>query len=523
MAGAYTSSALIRVQPPIAAATLLVAAVRLLSIPRGFWTGEEVRHAQALLTVDAGGTSSPVYVGLARLLNVFVRDPLTSLVVLSLIGSIAAALFLALASTRLFGNAIAGSAVALLAMLSPAMLVFGAQPNADSLVVAFVAAAFWFFVDRKPWLCAFAVAAAMGTRPSLFGFDAIGGGLDFRRELIARYVAHPWGGKFLSLPLLAAAAVGTFVVARRYRSAATIALAAFAAVQIVIAVTTATGHDGVRPALAAIAAVAFFAVASVARWPLIAAIASLIYSAASIAYAWPAVAERRVVSPPVTALRQAGNAVVIAAPDLVPFASVAGAVAVTPERIADFVDRGDVDLQLLVHGRSKSPDAVIFEHVASEACGKLTSERFHRVSLVPQPPAARFHARSGVYEIESAPDRGEWRWLSRHAFIELPFMDAESVSLRLALPEDSPLASNRVTINGRGVEVLRGSSTDVTLPASAQLTIRCETSFAPGDGRELAVQLLLLRQENQKDSPQRHKGRRERQNGGASASSAPLR
>ena len=490
------SAARTRVGPAVVAATLIVAVVRLLSIPRGFWTSEEVRHAQALLTIDSGGTTSPLFVGLARLLNVFVRDPFLSLVVVSVIASTAATFLIALASARLFGNAVAGSAVAVVAMLSPAMLVFGAQPNADSLVVAFVAAAFWCFVDGKPWLCALAVAAAMGTRPSLFGFDAVGGDLHFRPGLIARYVAHPWGGKWLSLPLLAAATAGLVIAARRYRRAAIIALGAFAAVQIAIAVTTASGHDGVRPALAAVPAVAFFAVAAVARWPLVAAVASILYAAASISYAWPVVAERRLVSPAVNALRHAGNAVIVAAPDLVSFASVVAAVAVTPERIAEFVHRGDVELELLVHGRSASAGAVTFEHVASEACGKLTSERFHRVSLVPQPPATRFHAPSGVFEIESAPDRGEWRWLAREAIIILPDMNADSVSLRLALPADAPLESNRVTIDGKTVEVLRGSAAEVTVAPSAQLTIRSETSFAPGDGRELAVQLLGLRQVN---------------------------
>jgi hypothetical protein len=506
-----------------------VAIVRILALPRGFWTAREVRLAEALLTFD--GAEPPLFVALARLANVFVRDPFVSMVGLSVIASIAAALFIAISCARLLGTW-SGAAVALVALLSPGLLMFGSLPDGESVAIALVAATFFFFVDRRPELFAIAAAAAIGARlqilpamlivfliglavmprkgrslavfasTALILFVPVGrvdlfdAGAAFNPDLVARFIAHPWGGKLLSMPLLVSAGAGLLISLKRRRDPAVAAMAAFASIHIATCILTASPLEGVQPMLPAMLPVAFFAVATFGRWPALSAVVAVLYVAGAFAYTWPSlVHQARSESPPVAAMhhvaRNAPGAVIVAAPDLAPFAFLAGDLrVVTPERLGEFTGRSDVDVQLLAHGRSPAGDAIVFEQPASDACRKLRSGRYHMVSLVPQPVIRRYLARSGVFHMESSPDRAEWRWLGKEAVIEPPQEDA--VVLRLRLPDDSPLASNRLNIGNRTVEILRGATVEITVPSSPQIVIRSERSFTAADGRDLAVQLISL-------------------------------
>lgn len=499
-------------------------------MPAGFWTAGEVRLAGSLLTFD--GSGSPLVIALARLLNVFVRDPFVALVALSLTASVVAALLIGLSCARIFGSPWTGAAVALTALLSPALLMFGPRPDGESIAIAFVAATLFFFVARRPELFAISAAAAIGSRPdmapamlvmfvigivvmprkgrSVAAFIATALVLfvplreivlfdsapEFRRDLVVRFIAHPWGGKFLSLPMLAAAAAGVLVVMKRHRGAAALALGTFAATHVVTSSLTGSAIEGVRPVIPAVLPIVFFAVAAFARWPAVAVSLSGIFSAASLAYTSPALAQHaRREAPPVVAinhLSRAGSPVLhlVASPDLVPFSFVDATLrVVTPERIGDFTRRRDVDLRLLVHGRSRAAGTVVFDEPASDVCRKLTSDRFHVVSLVPQPPSSRYVARLGVYHLESSPERGEWRWLAKEARIE-PAEASGDLRLRFRLPDDAPIESNRVTIGGTVVDVARGATVEARVPGTSQIVILSERSFTAPDGRELSVQLL---------------------------------
>ncbi|MGZ8867366.1 MAG: hypothetical protein ACXW2P_03405, partial [Thermoanaerobaculia bacterium] len=475
----------------------MVGAIRLVTVPAGFWTSGEVRLAGSLLTFDGAGP--PLFIALARLVNLFVRDPFMTAVALSVAASVAAAVLIGLSCGRIFGSAWVGAGVALAALLSPAFLMFGPKPDVESVAIAFVAATLFFFVGRRPELFAISAAAAIGSRPqmapAMLAMFVIGIAVmprkgrslatfvvtmlilfvplrevvlldrspQFRRDLVIRFVAHPWGGKFLSYPLLAAAAAGALVALKRHRHAVVLALAAFAAIHVATSVFTASPIDGVRPVLPALVPIAFFAVAAFARWPAVAALLSGVFAAGSIAYTWPALAQHaRNEAPPVAAMRYAdARSVVIAAPDLAPFSGVA----LTPERLDEFARKPDVDVQLVVHGRSEGPGAIVFERRASDVCRKLVSDRFHVVSLVPQPPSQRYTARSGVYHLESSPERAGWRWLAREAVIEP--VSGGAARLRFRLPDDAPLHSNRLTVGGQVVEIARGATVDIALPPTS--------------------------------------------------------
>jgi hypothetical protein len=220
------------------------------------------------------------------------------------------------------------------------------------------------------------------------------------------------------------------------------------------------------------------------------------YTAGALAYAWPSVVtQARNESPPVAAMhhaaRNAPQAVIVAAPDLAAFPFLAGGLhVVTPERLGDFSSRSDVELLLFTHGQSVAGDAIVFEQTENDVSRKLRSSRYHLVSLVPQPVIRRYIARSGVFHMESSPERAEWRWLGKEAVIE-PSQEG-TVALRLRLPDDSPLASNRLTLAHRTVEILRGATVEITVPSSPQIVIRSERSFKAADGRDLAVQLISL-------------------------------
>ncbi|HET7705145.1 MAG TPA: hypothetical protein VFM36_03600, partial [Thermoanaerobaculia bacterium] len=134
-------------------------------MPAGFWTAGEVRLADTLLTFD--GSGSPLVIALARLVNVFVRDPFLTLVALSVIASVAAAVFIGLSCGRIFGSPWTGAAVAVTALLSPALLMFGPLPDVESVAIASAAATLFCFVTRRPELFAISAAAAIGARPDM--------------------------------------------------------------------------------------------------------------------------------------------------------------------------------------------------------------------------------------------------------------------------------------------------------------------------------------------------------------------
>jgi hypothetical protein len=182
------------------------------------------------------------------------------------------------------------------------------------------------------------------------------------------------------------------------------------------------------------------------------------------------------------------RAVVLPDPALQPHAMIAGARVTNMGNFDDFVDEPETPLMLLVDGRSRTPGAQVFSWPDSDIYGKVTTERYRIVSAIPVPAERRYRARTGVYPFESAPDRGEWRWLSQDAVIDLP-ADGRSVRLVFALPADAPIDANEVRVGSRSVLVPRGGSAELVVPHSPRLVIRSSRSFVAPDRRNLAVAL----------------------------------
>lgn len=509
---------------PALVVAVIVAATRLRAMPRSLWTGEEVGFVRALLTFDPmqhqpDAPAYPLTVGLGKLVNAFVHEPFTALVVLSVISSIAGAVMMTFAFARILDDEWSGAAAATLLYLSPALLVFTPLPNAEAVSMAFVAATLLTFARGDGALFGICAGAAVAARPQLFVaalllvLFARRGRIAFLATLaitfepvieaitpsylrthviergtfgVAHYIAHPWGPKFLALPLLALAVFG--VVRKRDSHVAGVAL--FAVAHLAFCVFAADRASGVQPLLPSLVAIALFAAAPLRKFAMPVALA---YGVGALMYVEPLVRMRGTESPAAAATAYAArsNAVVIYDPAMEPFARNAGFRSAPLASLDRFAVRADIPLVLLTDGGA---DAKTFAWPDSDAYGKVTAEHYRVVSVVPLPPATRYIADDGVYQFERTNDGRAWRWLAPRATIHLP--PATRATVTLALPPDA--ADNRVTIDMNGVaattvDVRRGSSTvvDLAVPERATLTFRSAHSFTPpGEQRTLAVQLL---------------------------------
>ena len=501
----------------------------------------------------------PLYVGAGRLVNFFVHDPFAALISMSVVSAVAGATVTALAATALLGSAWAGAAAAIMLYLSPAMLLFDPLPNSESALVLCIALAFLALARDWPLTFGVAAAAAIGVHPetapavlvlvlggcailrrgvaaaaafavSLAVFfapllEAIGvsnvtryartnfaalqtassaAGLE-GREAVLRFVAHAWGGKFLSFPLLMLALVGMAVLLRR-RSRTAVVLALFAAVHIAFCLAWADRGDGVQPVIPALAAVAIFAAAGLSRWPLVVFALAAGYGIGGYAYALPVLAARRSgPSPPAAATAYAArslprNAMLLYDPSVEAYAQHCG---LTIEPLASpnaLAGRAGVPLYLFADGGSSRPGTKEFAWPDSDAYGKITTPRYRVASIVPLPSTSRYRAASGVYPFERTMSGEEWRWVGRRGELEVPRLGAAEVAVTLGLPADAPIERNEVTITSGNVSrtavVSRGRTTTERIPLSApRLVLESARVFRTGrDQRELAVQLISVDQ-----------------------------
>ena len=513
---------------------VVVAATRLRALPRTCWQGEEVGFTRALLTFDPAqhqpeAPAYPLTVGLGKLVNAFVHEPFAALVALSVIASIAGAFMLALAFTRILGDEWSGAAASAIVYLSPAMLVFTPLPNADGVSMALVAATLLTFARGDTALFGICAGAAVAARPQLvlaalvLVLFARRGRVAFvatllitfapllqslphvgnyarsnweatriasaasgvaGRELAMRFIAHPWGPKLLSLPLLAIAAAGAVMLARK-RDARAFGVALFAATHLAFCVVAADRSDGVQPLLPALVAVALFAAAPLRRFAIALAFA---YGIAAMIYVEPIVRLRGTDAPAAAATAYAARskAVVIYDPSMEPFARNGGFAAAPLAALDRFATQPNVPLVLLAEGAG----AKTFAWPDSDAYGKVTTEHYRVVSVSPIPPASRYIAGEGVYQLERTVDGREWRWLAPRASIRIPAHTHARIVL--GLPANAA-EDNRVTLNdATAVVVRRGETVEVDVDATT-ITFRAERSFTPpGEHRTLAVQLLRV-------------------------------
>lgn len=318
--------------------------------------------------------------------------------------------------------------------------------------------------------------------------------------LVLRFVAHPWGPKALSVPVLASAAIGLGAAAKgRERWLAP--LVASGGLYLAFAIAAMDPGDGVRYALPSTFVVALLAargLGAVARRagpaglrivPLgVAAIA-----AGSLRYVAPVVVARHASpSPPVQAAEYArdrlpADAVILFDRSLRPHAQQlfpSFRTAQLGEGFGGLADRGEVPVFILADGASDEPGAVSFSWADSDAYSKLTRNHYRVVSLIPVPQTRRYRAVRGVYEPERTAGGKTWRWLAPAAEIALPDLDATVVQVRLALPRDYPWESVQVRLRAPpsatvGASVKRGETVrvNIRLPKGRQ-TIRIHTARA---------------------------------------------
>ncbi len=337
--------------------------------------------------------------------------------------------------------------------------------------------------------------------------------------ILSRFLAHPWGPKWIALPLAIISLFGGLVIARRSKRPF-IPLALFSIIHFVFAIYVMDPADGARYSLPHMIGIALVIAAGLdvirrstqmraAPWIVVAAM-----TVASLAYTWPIIRYRALVpSPPAAAAAFAnahvpGNTVIAYDLSLRPHAeyllSRFPSMAVE-KALAAFYDRPEVPMILFADGGSHVGGARVWFWPDSDAYGKLTRNHYRVVTLDPIPPQKRYLPLRGVYPLERTIAGDEWRWLSRDAVLRLPRTHAGNVVLTFRLSPDCPYDANvvHVSVNARSVgEVVvrrEPSSISVGLPIGpAELTIHSEQAFAPAtvlhnqDPRILAVQLIAV-------------------------------
>jgi MFS family permease len=339
-----------------------------------------------------------------------------------------------------------------------------------------------------------------------------------------RFVAHPWGTKFLSLPILILAAIGLGHLVRR-RQKAFIPVVIAGALYIAFALWIMDPADGVRYAIPFTLLVAICAACGGQallpvrlRWlpPALLAGAAMFYTAPML---WQ---RHTTASPPVQAAQYAlanypSSAVVLYELPLWPHATYFLADR-NPRRIdeglREFFDDPNMPLFIYANGATSQPGARTFRWEASDAYSKLTRNHYRVVSVIPVTPERRFRVVRNVHAPEREIDGDEWRWVTSPGEIQLAVGPARDVILRLGLPERYPFETNDVTVSiAQGAAeaaalhktvLRRGSSQEVTIsvPAGAPV-IRIEASRTfrpidvPGslsqDPRSLSVKLYDFR------------------------------
>lgn len=538
----------------VAVAAVVVVALHLSTMPRTLWEYDEhffalgVEHYQPLLH-HPPPPGAPLYIGFAKLLPGTPFDALllTSALML-IIGFVAWAL------------ALDNAAAAALLYTSPALLISGVLPQSDTGAIALLGIAAWASTRRSAVWCALFCALAVGWRPQvavaavvLFAVTAIvarswkavavfalvclawliplvvltGGPLSFWNwiagqaayyarhdanlsrsgqtfaHIALRFLAHPWGPKWLALPVLALAFIGLWP---QRRNAKLIPLAAMTAVYLVFAIATMDPADAVRYAIPALPLIALLATSTFPRaiW-----IAVVLYAAGAYWYCAPILRTRATQpSPPAAAMQWIQknvptNAVILYDLDLRPHAeNTLRAYRSMPVDAGLKLDAA-VPLVLFADGERGDANGVTFRWPDTDAYRKLTRQHYGAVSVIPLSERERFRVIEGVYAPERTRDGQSWRWLAQRGVIALPDLHAASVRLTFRAPPEYSLASNRIHLStGAVVEVRRGASAQIVVPFAPIITMTAEQSFVPArikgannrDMRTLSVMLTRVEQ-----------------------------
>lgn len=333
------------------------------------------------------------------------------------------------------------------------------------------------------------------------------------KAVVFRFVAHPWGNRWLSLPVLLLAGIGAVAVRQDRRYRIILPLAVLTAVELTFSLAVMNPRDAVRYALPGMLGVACAAgagaeaVAKRVRVP--ALVLAGLFGAGAVLYAWPLLSARtRTESPPVQAIHWALANLPRETVFLVDKELGAHAAYLLPRSRATFDEgfagRPDLPVWLIAEGETGWLGARSFYWPESDAYGKLTRDLYRIVSLSPISPGRRYRVERGVFGYEPTAREAAWRWLAPEAAVRLVPAGARELVLGLTVPTVAPLASNRVTITVNGaqaaaVEIRRGERRTVTVPlptvgmAEVEVVFRSDASFVPpGTPRRLAVQLVGL-------------------------------
>jgi hypothetical protein len=532
----------------------------------------------------------PLYIGFAKIVAFFTPDAFTALLATSIVMLAAGLLAFVLAFSAIADARTAVMATVLL-YASPAMLVSGTLPQSDCGAMALLALAIWACTKERAALCGLFCAIAIGWRLQLciavvpmflaavvmmrswrdriiainaFGVAclawliplvvAVGGpasywgwlsgqaryyaehDADLSRSghsaglIVSRFLAHPWGPKWLSLPLLALAAFGV----RRNRRL--IPLACGSLVYLAFALATMDPADAVRYALPTLPFLALLAATTLrnagvaprsrpeadderrqrdaagisrrdAGVPLV-----LLYVVGSVYYAYPLLhARATTLSPPAQAARwiEANvpkNGIVFYDAPLWPHATYLLRGRPSMRNDAGVAQHGkDITTPIVLMADGAvlhRSDGVTFRWPDNDAYRKLTRGHYGVVSVIPSLPARRFRVIEGVFAPERTRDGQQWRWLGAKAIIEVPPLGATRARLAFRTPPEYPLDGNRIRVNGTLVTLKRNETKEVivTLTPEDRVIMIPERTFIPArirgannrDQRTLSVMLTRV-------------------------------
>ena len=336
--------------------------------------------------------------------------------------------------------------------------------------------------------------------------------------LMARFLFHPWGFKYITIPLALCVLAGIGIFIRR-RKPALLPLLVFTAVQLIFELGWMDPSDAARyslPAMILVALVAACGFELVRQRTQIAATPWLLtafFAVMSIGYAWPLLRTRATTPSPVAAAAAYANShfppntIVLYDLSLRPHAEylLRLETEAIEKGLHDDYDRPDVPLVFFVDGGAHEPDAREFAWPESDAYGKLTRNLYRRVTLDPVQPFERYLPMQGVYAFERTIAGDDWRWLAPSATIRLPRQHGSTVQVGVRLSPDTPYDTNpvRISVNGRPATTVmavknRETTVSMPMPPAPQVDVRfdSERSFAPAkvlhnqDPRTLATQLV---------------------------------
>ncbi|MEA2162100.1 MAG: hypothetical protein QOK37_227 [Thermoanaerobaculia bacterium] len=348
-------------------------------------------------------------------------------------------------------------------------------------------------------------------------------------QIAVRFVFHPWGSKYVTLPLFACVVLGVAAFAgllRRDKWRSTLlALIVFAIVQMIFELGWMDPADGARyslpvmPLVALLAALGLGVIRRSAGFQFAPLAVTVILAAATFAYVWPLVGTRTKLPSPPAAAAAFANAT------LAPNSVIGFDIALKPhaeylltrfrllpveKAIEATYDHPETPLVLLTNGAGPGAGSHVFSWPESDAYWKLTRDLYREVTLETEQPGQRYLPLRGAYAIEHTADGDEWRWLGPDATIRLPAAHGARAELTMRTSPDAPYASDAVTIsiNGRDAGVMQVGKDPViaklTLPSDPRIdvTLRAAQSFRPSvtlhnqDPRTLAVQLMRVESGN---------------------------